>query len=225
MNIWINLYIVSLVYLITAIILNKNQYENNPYYYQNKNKENINPVRDVITYKPTLLDSFFSTMGINGYYVNGVTTQTIYIIFTSLLYFVVEYTFGSFISIIIFILIVISNFYYPNRYNSLCNDTTLYSSIPTFCCGSNLMVSLLAMVEFIIYTKIKSNLLKLFIVFGIILTYIGTCIYDYKTLNQNVLNSMSFNNKLCKVTMWHGFYFIEGFILFILFYNLKKLFR
>ncbi len=222
----IKLCIVSLVYLIIAIILNTNQYKHNPYYYQNKNNEDINPIRDIITYKPTLLDSFFSTIGINGYYTNGVLLQTIYIIVTFILYFIVEYTFGSIVSILIFIAVIISNYYYTWIYKSkLCNDPTLYSTIPAFCCGSNLMVSLLAMVQLILFTWSKHPIIKSFIFLLFILSYIGVCIYDNLNMNPDVLNYMNMNDKICNSTMWHGFYFIEGIIMFILFYNLNILFR
>jgi hypothetical protein len=222
----IKLYIVSLVYLITAIMLNVNQYKHNQYYYQNKNNEDINPISDVVTYKPTLLDSFFSTIGINGYYINGVLLQTLYIIVTFFLYSIVEYTFGFIVAILIFIGVIISNYYYTWIYKSkICNDPTLYSSIPTFCCGSNLMVTLLAMVELIFFTWSKQPILKLFIILIFMLTYIGVCIYDNLNMNPDALNSMNMNDKICNSTMWHGFYFIEGVIMFILFYSLKKLFR
>jgi hypothetical protein len=221
-NLGFSSYLVSLIYLLTTIILNVNQYKNNPYYYQKKNNEHfIDNIVKNMEYNPTILELFFSLIGINGYYENGVIGQTLYIIFTFILYVIVESVFGSIVALIIFGLLMLSSYYYTWSYKSkLCNDTTLYNIIPSFCCGSSLMVPLLAIVQLIMITKSKNKFLKMFLIFVFILTYIGISIYDNFIFTSDKTIENSISDKICNSTMWHGFFFIQGIIIFIVFYTL-----
>ncbi len=250
----VSIYIVSIVLVITTIIMNVKQYHHNPFWYQNKQKEGEN-FKDVgldvgydksdnggFEYTPTWFDSFLSIIGVNGYYVNGVALQTIYICFTYLLYIFVEHTFGSLIAIIIFIVAMISNYYYTwnvipticgkQNYNSYSNNEVDYNSISdsdvsvnntyiyninTFSNMSNLTFILIAMVQLILYNVVSNKQYKLMIIILMVLTYIGTCIYDLLTYKLSVWNSFNIEDKICNATMKHGFYFIQGILLFYIF--------
>lgn len=278
----ISIYIVSLVFLITSISMNSLQYQKNPFWYQHKQGEKEvydvpingqivtttstpipNTGRDSIVvsetdqyniyYKPTMLDSFYSIIGIDGFYKNGVWLQIIYIVITFILYNVVEGVFGSLIAIIIFVIVMLSNYWYTwNSQPEMCNNVKLYDSstmnvstittqdyvdpvtvdkinTPTtdnynkymFSNMANLSTVLLSMVLLIFYTMSKYKSSKTMILIIFMLVYVGICIYDYSLLTRSQLNQLSLGNKVCNSTMLHGFYYIEGALLFFIFSMFK----
>jgi hypothetical protein len=272
----INFYIVSLVFLITAISMNSLQYQKNPFWYQSKNKEKEDDynyigathntkntdgnvvtvtfydITAILMYKPTILDSFYSIIGIDGFYKNGVWLQIIYILITFILYIFVEGVFGSFISIIIFVVVMLSNYWYTwNLQPNMCNNVkfddsnkSLFNEVITYNTNNNnntdtynisldnynkymfsnmanLSTVLLSMVILILYSMSKYQSLKSTILVLYILTFVGVCIYDYSLLNRSQLDQLTLENKVCNSTTLHGFYYIEGALLFFIFSMFK----